>query len=258
MSLTGPTPVTIEDPDDDESTIGFHAPRRPPPRRAVRAPVAVDEDPDDMGPDTLDTSGSPKRPRTAVLVVVGVVLVAVLGLGAAWMMGLFSPEAQAPPAPRKGPPVGAPARPGPQGTAPVKAPASVPAEVAPSKPTEPVLADTATTPDAGLAVAAAATGTATPPAVETVAPATPAEPPRTEPQAPATVDVRFDAPVRTVLGRPGGGKLPINQVVALAPGPLRVQYTCPGKRAPRGIETYNIRPVTGELQTLRVPCRRRR
>ncbi|WP_211485468.1 hypothetical protein, partial [Corallococcus exiguus] len=78
------------------------------------------------------------------------------------------------------------------------------------------------------------------------------------PPTPATVEVRFEAPVRTVLGRPGGEKLPINQVVALAPGPLRVQYTCPGRRAPRGIETYNVRPVTGELQTLRVPCRRRR
>ncbi|RKH72343.1 serine/threonine protein kinase [Corallococcus aberystwythensis] len=259
MSLTGPTPVTIGDPDDDESTIGFHAPRRPPPRRAVRAPVAVDEGSDDVGPDTLDSSGSLTRSRRAALVVVGVLLVAVLGLGAAWMMGLFSPEAQAPPVPMKRPPAGGPVRPGPQGTAPVKAPAPVPAEVAPPKPTQPVLAETAQTPDAGLAVAATGTETAAPPAVETVASAEPARPAeRAEPQAPATVDVRFDAPVRTVLGRPGGGKLPINQVVALAPGPLRVQYTCPGKRAPRGIETYNIRPVTGELQTLRVPCRRRR
>ncbi|QAT86738.1 serine/threonine protein kinase [Corallococcus coralloides] len=268
VSLTGPTPVTIGDPDDDESTIGFQAPRRPPPRRAVRAPVEEDEDEDydDAGPDTLDASRSSQRSR-AILVVAGVVLVAVLGLGLAWMMGLFGPEAQAPPAPMKGPPAGGPARPGPQGTAPVKAPsppAPVPAEAAPPKPAEPALADTAarqpaepaladttaSPPDAGVAVAAAGTEPAAPPSVETAAPA--------EPPPPATVEVRFEAPVRTVLGRPGGGKLPINQVVALAPGPLRVQYTCPGRRAPRGIETYNVRPVTGELQTLRVPCRRRR
>ncbi|WP_199735560.1 serine/threonine protein kinase [Corallococcus sp. AB045] len=269
VSLTDPTPVTTGDPDDDESTIGFQAPRRPPPRRAVRAPVDEDEDYDDAGPDTLDASRSPRRSR-AIVVVAGVVLVAVLGLGLAWMMGLFSPEAQAPPAPMRGPPAGGPARPGPQGTAPVKAPtppAPVPAEAAPPKPAEPALADTAarqpvepaladtaaSPPDSGLAVAAAGTETAAPPAVEMAAPAKPAEPPP-----PATVEVRFEAPVRTVLGRPGGGKLPINQVVALAPGPLRVQYTCPGRRAPRGIETYNVRPVTGELQTLRVPCRRRR
>ncbi|WP_375746001.1 protein kinase [Corallococcus interemptor] len=279
ISLTDPTPVTTGDPDDDESTVGFQAPRRPPPRRAVRAPVDEDEAYDDEGPDTLDASRSPRRSRT-LLVVAGVALVAVLALGLAWMMGLFGPEAQAPPAPMKGPPVGGPARPGPQGTAPVKAPsppAPVPAESAPPKPAEPTLADssarqpaepaladssarqpvapaladTSASPlDAGLTLAAAGTDAAAPPPVET---ATPAEPPP-----PATVEVRFDAPARTVLGRPGGGKLPINQVVALAPGPLRVQYTCPGKRAPRGIETYNVRPVTGELQTLRVPCRRRR
>ncbi|WP_208726756.1 hypothetical protein, partial [Corallococcus terminator] len=78
------------------------------------------------------------------------------------------------------------------------------------------------------------------------------------PPAPATVQVRFDAPARTVLGRPGGDKLPINQVLAVVPGPLRVQYTCPGKRILPRIETYNIRPGIVELQTLRVPCRRRR
>ncbi|MBN8231571.1 protein kinase [Corallococcus macrosporus] len=250
VSLTDPTPVTTGDPDDDESTIGFQAPRRPP-RRAVRAPVEVDEPYDDEGPDTLDASGARKRSRMGVLLVVGVVLVAVLGLGLAWMMGLFGPEAQAPPAPMKGPPVGGPPRPGPQGAAPAKDPSpGVPDEALAPKPADPVLADTATTPDAGVAVAAVGSEVAAPPAVETAAPV--------EPPPPATVEVRFDAPVRTVLGRPGGGKLPINQVVALAPGPLRVQYTCPGKRAPRGIETYNVRPVTGELQTLRVPCRRRR
>ncbi|WP_217279543.1 serine/threonine protein kinase [Corallococcus exiguus] len=269
VSLTDPTPVMTGDPDDDESTVGFQAPRRPPPRRVVRAPVNEDEDSDDEGPDTLDASRSPRRSR-AIVLVAGVVLVAVLGLGLAWMMGFFSPEAQAPPAPMRGPPAGGPARPGPQGTAPVKAPAPpapVPAEVAPPKSAEPALADTAarqpaepaladtaaSPPDSGIAVAAAGTEAAAPPAVATAAPAEPAEP-----LSPATVEVRFEAPVRTVLGRPGGGKLPINQVVALAPGPLRVQYTCPGRRAPRGIETYNVRPVTGELQTLRVPCRRRR
>ncbi|GMU08158.1 serine/threonine-protein kinase [Corallococcus caeni] len=249
VSLTDPTPVSSGDPDDDESTIGFQAPRRPP-RRAVRAPVEEDEAYDDEGPDTLDASSAPKRSRLAVLLVLGVALFAVLGLGLAWMMGLFGPEAQAPPAPMKGAPMGGPARPGPQGTAPVKAPAPVPEEAASPKPAAPVLAEPATAPDAGVVVAAAGTEVAAPPAVETAAPV--------EPPPPATVEVRFEAPVRTVLGRPGGGKLPINQVVALAPGPLRVQYTCPGKRAPRGIETYNVRPVTGELQTLRVPCRRRR
>ncbi|RKG94936.1 serine/threonine protein kinase, partial [Corallococcus carmarthensis] len=176
MSLTDPTPVTTGDPDDDESTIGFQAPRRPP-RRAVRAPVPEDEVFDDEGPDTLDASGSPKRSRTVVLLAVGVVFVVVLGLGIAWMMGLFTPEAQAPPAPIKGPPAGGPARPGPQGTAPVNAPSPpAPAEAAPLKPAEPVLAATAVTPDAGLAVAAAGTEVTAPPAVETAVPPEPAEP----------------------------------------------------------------------------------
>ncbi|WP_211485409.1 serine/threonine protein kinase, partial [Corallococcus exiguus] len=181
VSLTDPTPVSTGDPDDDESTVGFQAPRRPPPRRVVRAPVDEDEDYDDEGPDTLDASRSPRRSR-AIVLVAGVVLVAVLGLGLAWMMGLFSPEAQAPPAPMRGPPAGGPARPGPQGTAPVKAPtppAPVPAEAAPPKPAEPALADTAarqpvepsladtaaSPPDAGLAVAAAGTEATAPLAV---------------------------------------------------------------------------------------------
>ncbi|WP_223634859.1 serine/threonine-protein kinase [Corallococcus sp. EGB] len=261
-SLTDPTPVSSGDPDDDESTVGFQAPRRPP-RRTVRPPVDEDEAYADEGPATLDHSRQRGRSR-AVLFVVGTMLVAVLGLGLAWMMGLFSQEAQSPPAPMKGAPTGGPARPGPLGAAPAKPPppalelAAPPKSAEPAladsaatmKPAEPAVADTsATPPDAGLAVAAAGAEAALTPAPE---PAPPTEPPP-----PATVDVRFEAPARTVLGRPGGGKLPINQVVALAPGPLRVQYTCPGRRAPRGIETYNVRPVTGELQTLRVPCRRK-
>ncbi|WP_211487305.1 serine/threonine protein kinase, partial [Corallococcus exiguus] len=189
VSLTDPTPVMTGDPDDDESTVGFQAPRRPPPRRVVRAPVNEDEDYDDEGPDTLDASRSPRRSR-AIVLVAGVVLVAVLGLGLAWMMGFFSPEAQAPPAPMRGPPAGGPARPGPQGTAPVKAPAPpapVPAEVAPPKSAEPALADTAarqpaepaladtaaSPPDSGIAVAAAGTEAAAPLAVATAAPAEP-------------------------------------------------------------------------------------
>ncbi|MFB1484313.1 protein kinase [Corallococcus sp. RDP092CA] len=264
MSLTDPTPVSSGDPDDDESTVGFQAPRRPSPRRAARPPVDEVEAYDDEGPDALAPSRSPRRSR-AVLFVVGAMLFAVLGLGLAWMMGLFSQDAPSPPTPMKGAPTGGPARPGPLGTAPTKPPTPAPEVAAPptsaapalaegattTKPSEPAVADTAAPPpDARLAVAAAGPEAAPPPAP---APAPPAEPPP-----PATVDVRFDAPARTVLGRPGGGKLPINQVLALAPGPLRVQYTCPGRRAPRGIETYNVRPVTGELQTLRVPCRRKR
>ncbi|WP_208647437.1 serine/threonine-protein kinase, partial [Corallococcus interemptor] len=181
VSLTDPTPVTTGDPDDDESTIGFQPPRRPPPRRAVRAPVDEDEAYDDEGPDTLDASGAPRRSRT-VLFVAGAVLVAVLCLGLAWMMGLFSPDAQSPPAPMKGPPAGGPARPGPQGSAPVKAPAPpAPAEAAPAKSPDAALADSATqpksvapastepaamTPDGGLAMASAVAQAATAPAPE--------------------------------------------------------------------------------------------
>ncbi|NBD10608.1 serine/threonine-protein kinase [Corallococcus silvisoli] len=254
VSLTDPTPVQSLDPDDDESTVGFQAPRRPP-RRPVRAPVQ-DEADDDEGLDTYDAAPPPRRSRTVVVLVVATLLLAVLCVGVAWLMGVFSPEAQAPPAPAKVPAMRGSPRPGPTGAAPANppsppAPVPAPSEAATPPPSEPVLADTAGAPDAGLAVATSAPEVPVPPAPE---PAAPTE----TPVPPTTVDVRFEAPVRTVLGRPGGGKLPINEVVALAPGPLRVQYTCPGKRAPRGIETYNVRPVAGELQTLRVPCRRRR
>ncbi|WP_227027937.1 serine/threonine-protein kinase [Corallococcus soli] len=255
MSLTDPTPTRAPDPDDDESTIGFQAPRRPSrkPVRASAAEAADDEEEafDEDGPDTFDAPASPRRSRAVVALVVGAVLV--LGiLVLAWMMGAFSPDAPPRPTPVKAPAPGAPPRPGPTGAAPVTPPAEVPADAPVPKPsTEPALAAASAMGEEGPAGDA-------PVLVAVAAPAPESPAPSRSPPAPATVQVRFDAPARTVLGRPGGEKLPVNQVLAVAPGPLRVQYTCPGKRILPRIETYNVRPGTVELQTLRVPCRRRR
>ncbi|MFP2933965.1 hypothetical protein ACLESO_54350, partial [Pyxidicoccus sp. 3LG] len=76
--------------------------------------------------------------------------------------------------------------------------------------------------------------------------------------APVLVAVRFDAPARTVLRQEGGEKLPINKVVSLPPGPLRVRYACPGRRAPRGMKPYLVEPASEGPLVLQVPCKTRR
>ena len=75
---------------------------------------------------------------------------------------------------------------------------------------------------------------------------------------PVLVAVRFKAPPRTVLRREGGEKLPVNQVVSLPPGRIRVRYDCPGRRAPKGTRPYLIKPGGEGPFVLQVPCKGRR
>ncbi|RKH36438.1 hypothetical protein D7V93_42950, partial [Corallococcus llansteffanensis] len=130
MSLTDPTPTRSPDPDDDESTIGFQAPRRTP-RKALR--TSADDDLDD-GPDTFDEGARPpRRSRVLLLLGVGLVLLTLLGVGLAWKLGLFESEEVSRPTPMKAPPAGDTLRPGPTGVAPV-APVAPPAPEAVPKP----------------------------------------------------------------------------------------------------------------------------
>ena len=75
---------------------------------------------------------------------------------------------------------------------------------------------------------------------------------------PVLVAVRFEAPPHTALRQEGGEKLPVNQVVSLPPGRIRVHYDCPGRRAPKGTKPYLIKPVGEGPFVLQVPCKGRR
>lgn len=74
----------------------------------------------------------------------------------------------------------------------------------------------------------------------------------------ALVAVRFEAPARTVLRQEGGERLPVNKVISLAPGALKVRYACPGRRAPRGTKPYLIEAAGEGPLVLSIPCRGRR
>ncbi|RKH16938.1 serine/threonine protein kinase, partial [Corallococcus sp. CA031C] len=168
-SQTDPTPSQSDDPDDDESTVGFQAPRQPS-RKGFRAADVEDEDDeeqgfdDEDGPDTFDSSASPRSARTVVMLTVAALVVVLLSLGAAWIMGAFEPEAPPRPTPMRAPNTEAPSRPGPTGTAPMTPPQDVPAKAPAAKPSETVLANTSATPDAAPAGDANALAVATPPA----------------------------------------------------------------------------------------------
>ncbi|NTX58769.1 serine/threonine protein kinase, partial [Myxococcus sp. CA039A] len=78
------------------------------------------------------------------------------------------------------------------------------------------------------------------------------------PPAPSLVEVRFEAPAKTILRQEGGERLPVNRLLALPPGLIKVAYDCPGRRAPRGAIPYLIEQATPGPLVLQVPCKVRR
>ncbi|WP_371745604.1 protein kinase [Myxococcus sp. CA033] len=78
------------------------------------------------------------------------------------------------------------------------------------------------------------------------------------PPALSLVEVRFEAPAKTILRQEGGERLPVNRLLALPPGPIKVAYDCPGRRAPRGAIPYLIEQATPGPLVLQVPCKVRR
>jgi serine/threonine-protein kinase len=77
--------------------------------------------------------------------------------------------------------------------------------------------------------------------------------------APAQVTVRFEAPARTVLVRlDTGERLPVNKLLSLPAGALRVRVDCPGRRPLPSTKSYRVGPAGEEPLVLRVPCKPRR
>ncbi|MCP3141261.1 serine/threonine protein kinase [Pyxidicoccus xibeiensis] len=226
---TDPTPTLGPDPDDDESTAGY---------------ATYDEA---LYASTEATPSAPRRKVPGVLLaaVGGLVLLA-LGTGVVWAlyprptvppMDLSKPAGQQPP---ESP---APGDSAPGTDTPPPATGEAPSPLAPAVDAGSALA--AAAPDAGSASDAAPGGES----VATAAAGTPG---------PTLVAVRFDAPARTALRQEGGDKLPVNKVVSLPPGSLRVRYACPGRRAPKGSKSYLVEPASEGPLVLQVPCRSRR
>jgi hypothetical protein len=245
------------DPDDDESTAGYG------------------------GHTQTEATQSPQRRRSrlGLLLFTVVTLLLMIAAAAAWLFLLD------------------PARPGgpkaPVGEAPAvqETPPGATAETAP--PTEPLTATGETPP----AEPTSATATPTPePGSATAAP-TPTEPtatsptPATEPEngttpgtadplsakavaqggekkpdidlaeptlspKPVPVSVQFKAPARTVLKVQGKGVKP-NDSLKLAPGTVRIDYRCPGSRAPKGRKEFTVPANPTEPVVFKLDCRQR-
>ncbi|AKQ67531.1 Serine/threonine-protein kinase Pkn6 [Myxococcus hansupus] len=224
LEYTDPRPTLREDPDDDESTMGY--------------PGHDTED----GADTRATVSRRKRPVVLLLAV----FVGLLALGAGLWWFLHGGQV-ASPVQARDLSMGALDAP----AAPVTGPRPKPQDPAPKPPTvQPV----ATTAPVVEPTSADTEPTETGPETDEAPPAL-----GTAPEAaPSSVDVRFDAPARTVLRREGGARLPINTLVSLPVGPIRVSYQCPGRRKPKGTKPYLIEPAAEGPLVLQIPCKKRR
>jgi serine/threonine-protein kinase len=242
------------DPDDDESTAGYgghtqtQTEAEAPPRR---------------------------RSRLGLVLFTVVMLLLVTGAGAAWLF-LFDPSRpggpEAPvgeaPAAQESPP-GATAE-----NAPSAEPPATTGEASPAQPTpEPGSAaasptptpTTPTPPTPGteqggtaapvgtepLSAGAVAQGGNKQPGSDLEAP-TPTSPPKQ----PAVVSVQFKAPARTVLKVQGKGVKP-NDSLKLAPGTVRIDYRCPGSRAPKGRKEFTVPENPTEPVVFKLDCRPR-
>ncbi|WP_163784833.1 serine/threonine-protein kinase [Myxococcus vastator] len=230
LEYTDPRPTLRDEPDDDESTMGYRG---------------------DSGEFTADTRATqPRRKRPVVRVVACVVGLLALGIGVMWwfMVGAQAASAKPP----RDLSVGALEQ---QGTAsPVVRPVTGQASPAAGLTNAPAVAQ-----DDGRPEATAPTEPPKPP--EPGAAAAPTADPDAPPTAaaePTQVSVRFNAPARTVLRREGGERLPINTLVSLPVGPIRVSYQCPGRRKPKGTKPYLIEPASEGPLVLQIPCKKRR
>jgi serine/threonine-protein kinase len=253
------------DPEDDESTAGYGGHTQ-----------------------TQTEAESPprRRSRLGLVLFTGVMLLLVTGAAAAWLF-LFDPSRPGGPEA----PVGeAPAaqEPAPGATAENTPSAESPGTTGETPPAEP-------TPEPGSATASptpvAEQGSASPtPTPTTPTPPTPgteqgsaAVPPGTEPlsagavakggakgpdidltaptltpppKPPAAVSVQFKAPARTVLKVQGKGVKP-NDSLKLAPGTVRIDYRCPGNRAPKGRKDFTVPENPTEPVVFKLDCRQK-
>ncbi|AEI66031.1 serine/threonine-protein kinase [Corallococcus macrosporus] len=221
LEYTDPRPTFRDDPDDDESTMGYGG--------------------GDSGEDTADTRATPpRRKRPVALLLACFVGALAVGVGALWFIGASR-------------------------SAPAKRPRDLSERALEQQgATEPDarrVLEAPPAPKLANAPTAAQGETGTQPLVPD-APVKPPEPgvPTEEnaASAPAQVSVRFSAPARTVLRREGGERLPINTLVSLPAGPIRVSYQCPGRRRPKGTKPYLIEPASEGPLVLQIPCKKRR
>ena len=77
-----------------------------------------------------------------------------------------------------------------------------------------------------------------------------------EPPPPAEVEVRFKAPARTVL-KVGGRTVKPNDTLSLAPGIVRIDYRCPGRRAPKGRTEFEVPGSSTEPVVYTLDCRQK-
>ncbi|HZI13882.1 MAG TPA: protein kinase [Myxococcus sp.] len=232
VDITAPTSASRRDPDDDESTAGYDG--------------SLD------GEDYPPTTTQRKRPG-ALLAIGGGALLLALGSGVVWALrpAPFVPpppdlsqtaaaaEADAGPAPEAAPPAADDTL------------AHLAIPVAGEAVDAADAGDVADAGDDALAALPQATGAAD-------AGVAGAEGDAGTP-APALVAVRFEAPSRTVLVRlETGERLPVNKVISLPAGALRVRVDCPGRRPLPSTKSYRVGPAGTEPLVLRVPCKPRR
>jgi serine/threonine protein kinase len=235
---TDPTPTLRPDPDDEEPTTGYEG---------------------YSGGDTLDAStlATPPRRRLPVTLMVagGGALLLALAVGVVWALRP-QPLPPAPASTTEGPgATGTADTPGATGQkAGTPRPGPEPEQVTgvtPPGPTgeEPPVAPPAEDAGTGLAAPVREADAGSPMAEPVADAGTPA---------PALIQVRFEAPSRTVLRQEGGERLAVNKVLSLPPGKLRVRFDCPGRRGRKGTKTYVIEPDGEEPRVLQVPCKSRR
>ena len=257
------------DPDDDESTAGYGGHTQT---------------------QTQTEAESPPRRRSLLGLVLFAVMMLLLvtGAGAAWLF-LFDPSrpggseapvgeapaAQEPPpgataenAPSSEPPAATgetpPTEPTPEPGSAMASPTPV-AEQGSASPTSEPTTPTPPTPGAEkgstvppvgtdpLSAGAVAKGQGTnkEPDIDLTAPTL--TPP---PKAPAVVSVQFKAPARTVLKVQGKGVKP-NDSLKLAPGTVRIDYRCPGTRAPKGRKEFTVPENPTEPVVFKLDCRQK-
>lgn len=250
------------DPDDDESTAGYGG--------HTQTQTQTEAEPRPR-----------RRSRLGLVLFAVVTLLVVTGAAAAWLF-LFDPSRPGgpeAPAPVGEAPVGeAPAaqEPPPGATAentPSTEPAAVAGETPPAEPApQPVTATAPPTPeptnptpptpgaeqgstptptgnDSLSAGAIAKQGGNKGPDIDLEAPTSPPKPP-------ALVSVQFKAPNRTVLKVQGKGVKP-NDSLKLAPGTVRIDYRCPGSRAPKGRKEFTVPEKPTEPVVFKLDCRQK-
>ncbi len=80
--------------------------------------------------------------------------------------------------------------------------------------------------------------------------------PPPDPTPPAKVSVLFKAPAKTSL-KVGGRTVKPNGTLSLQPGTIRVNYRCPGSRAPKGFKEFEVPKKPSDPVVFKLDCRQK-